>query len=172
MIVAHLGVMTPKWSDRIGRLLGPPRLRPDGRWEARVTVFGRGNRDAYLRDALPTPDEYLTALLAEFKPPIRIAFPSGPCVYVARKRDGSILYVGSSGNVISRIGDHARCSWWFTEAETWEFYGCATRADAFAAERRMIEVLRPSVNGSNFATRGAGRYILDEGEKQARWKPT
>lgn len=71
---------------------------------------------------------------------------AGPCVYVARTSDGSVLYVGVTKNLLKRLRQHARSSWWWGDATEIETVRESTIWAAVRREQHLIRLLRPLHN--------------------------
>ena len=69
-------------------------------------------------------------------------------VYVFRDRDGGVLYVGQSGRLKTRIGEHKRYSHWWGDVDKGEAYRVASRKDALSLEKELINTLLPLYNKS------------------------
>jgi predicted GIY-YIG superfamily endonuclease len=66
-------------------------------------------------------------------------------VYRMFDPSGRLLYVGVTGNIAARLGDHAEKRW-FPLVTTISLEWFPTRADAASAERRAIETECPMLN--------------------------
>jgi predicted GIY-YIG superfamily endonuclease len=75
-----------------------------------------------------------------------LALPKGAYVYRAYNKYGEILYVGVTGNLFSRMNQHARQSVWWKDAARLEWDEYAKRAWAVKAEADLIYALKPPFN--------------------------
>lgn len=67
-------------------------------------------------------------------------------VYIARDERGAVLYVGSSGDIEKRLGEHSRTSSWWADVREIERIEVANRSLAYHREREFIVSLNPSCN--------------------------
>lgn len=67
-------------------------------------------------------------------------------VYIARDASGQVLYVGSSGDISSRLLSHKVASVWWDEAATIERIATDSRHMAYHRERQLIKELDPPHN--------------------------
>lgn len=86
--------------------------------------------------------------------------PPGPVVYWQRDARGKIRYVGSTGDLLTRMRAHPVAGRTGTWAQ-WEARACPTRRAAYAAETAEIRALAPPEN----VKRGAG-YV----RSHSRWR--
>lgn len=67
--------------------------------------------------------------------------------YVCRiYSDGVLLYVGETKNVFSRLGGHSTNQPWWGDVTDVEVTGYNERLDAVAAEKEIVQSLRPKYN--------------------------
>lgn len=76
-------------------------------------------------------------------------------VYVARDVEGTVLYVGSSGDVDSRVVHQKKTQPWWCDVVSVEVTPTDTRPMAYHLERQLIADLRPTRN--QMSTSGAKR---------------
>lgn len=77
---------------------------------------------------------------------LRSVLAYGPCVYILRDVAGCDLYVGSTNDIIRRLGEHSRTKSWWRDVSTVEQLGYDTRERALEVERAMIRTLNPEHN--------------------------
>lgn len=68
-------------------------------------------------------------------------------VYRLYAADGTLLYVGSTGNVLERLGSHAADKLWASQVVSVRVEAFAQRSAALAAERQAVRREKPHHNG-------------------------
>lgn len=69
-----------------------------------------------------------------------------PCVYLLRREDGLLLYIGSTDSWARRMKEHSRTQWWWDEVASVELRKTDTIAEARLLEGELIGQMQPQRN--------------------------
>jgi excinuclease UvrABC nuclease subunit len=69
-----------------------------------------------------------------------------PCVYIAKCKDGDVIYIGMTLNLKTRMDGHNALSTWFDDCHSIEIVHCKSKDDALGVEKSLILKFRPKFN--------------------------
>jgi|SRR5919109_4487269 predicted GIY-YIG superfamily endonuclease len=75
-------------------------------------------------------------------------------VYIFSDVDGSVVYVGSTGDLTRRIDAHSESTWWWNDDLTLTYEITVGRRTAFHRESALIIELHPRYNGIKVGGQG------------------
>ena len=83
-------------------------------------------------------------------------------VYRCYTKDGSLLYVGFTSQLLTRLTDHRRTSVWWLQIYRVAYESFTERIEALAAERHAIKTEHPRYNYIRITT--ADKITLQDDE--------